>query len=514
MGAWPLAQPARASRIDRANARLRMGGGYARSATISDPGPHGRIASGFGSTFRAGSRRGDTLLQVHHRLIIRHPSQPAILLVSDAGRLRLPAIRTDDRHTAEVDYINRAVRERFGLLTTVLRSLRHSDPLGDGVERIHELEAHGDTTPRSTGMQWSRRDDVLSRADGEDADVIAEWVGNRAALEEAVDGREWTRPGWFDEVCAWLRRALADAGAGEVHEIVQLRAWPSSCVLFVRAGAGDFYLKAVSESLGRECAVTTYLAGHFPEVVARIVVTRPERRWFLMAAHKGRSLEDIGDVRAWERAAAAYARLQLACVSRVGDLRALGCPTRGLDTLAAAIEPLSADMTALRPGGADGLSVAESERLRASVPELRRRCERLAACDIPLTLEHGDLWPGNFLVDDGGCAIIDWEDVAIGHPFISLAPLIVGLGMSQPGLSSREVTQRLMGAYVAGFAGPDPAPRLLEALHLASPLSFLDMAIRYRAQRPSVVRLHPWMRDLVPQTLRLALAQLAADESQ
>src|SRR5512132_1713079 len=118
MGAWPLAQPARASRIDRANARLRMGGGYARSATIADPGPHGRIASGIGSTFRAGSRRGDTLLQVHHRLIIRHPSQPAILLVSDAGRLRLPVIRTDDRHTAEVDYINRAVRERFGLLTT------------------------------------------------------------------------------------------------------------------------------------------------------------------------------------------------------------------------------------------------------------------------------------------------------------------------------------------------------------------------------------------------------------
>ncbi len=37
MGAWPVAQPARPSRIDRANARLRTGRGYARSATISDP---------------------------------------------------------------------------------------------------------------------------------------------------------------------------------------------------------------------------------------------------------------------------------------------------------------------------------------------------------------------------------------------------------------------------------------------------------------------------------------------
>jgi hypothetical protein len=54
--------------------------------------------------------------------------------------------------------------------------------------------------------------------------------------------------------------------------------------------------------------------------------------------------------------------------------------------------------------------------------------------------------------------------------------------------------------------------RLREAFRLAAPLSFVDMAVRYRAQRPSVVRLHPWMRDLVPQALRLALAQLDADD--
>jgi hypothetical protein len=39
------------------------------------------------------------------------------------------------------------------------------------------------------------------------------------------------------------------------------------------------------------------------------------------------------------------------------------------------------------------------------------------------------------------------------------------------------------------------------------------MAVRYRSQPPSVVRLHPWMRDLVPLSLRLALARLDADEA-
>ena len=75
------------------------------------------------------------MLPINHRLIIRHLSKPAILLVNDAGRLRLPAFVSDDRHTAEVDYINLAVQERFGLRTTVLRSLRRSDPLVDVVVR-------------------------------------------------------------------------------------------------------------------------------------------------------------------------------------------------------------------------------------------------------------------------------------------------------------------------------------------------------------------------------------------
>jgi aminoglycoside phosphotransferase (APT) family kinase protein len=432
-------------------------------------------------------------------------------VLRDAGGLRLPAFASDDRHTAEVDYINVAVRERFGLRTTVLRSLRHSDPLGDVVVRVHELEAHGDEAPPPpTGTYWCGRDELSASAGGEDEDVIAEWLAAGATPGAAVDGREWTLPGWFEEACGWIERSLA---AGGVREIVQLRAWTSSCVLLVRTGAGDFYFKAVAESIRRECAVTAYLAQHFPHAVARIVATKPERRWFVMTALEGRKLEDVADVTAWERAAAVYARLQLACLARRRDLHALGCPTRNLDALAAEIGPLITDVAALRLGESDGLSASEVDRLRALAPELRRRCERLADSGIPLTIEHGDLWPGNFLVGDATCAIIDWEDVAIGHPFVSLAPLIAGLSIYQPRLCSREVTHRLERAYLAGFAGLASPERLREAFRLAAPLSFVDMALRYRAQRPSVVGLHPWMRDLVPQTLRLALAQLDTDES-
>ncbi|MBI3301870.1 MAG: aminoglycoside phosphotransferase family protein [Deltaproteobacteria bacterium] len=445
-------------------------------------------------------------MQVQHRLIIRHPLQTAILLVNDNGEPRLPAFTSDDRHTAEVDYINAAVHERFGLVTTVLRSLSHSDPRGDVVERMHELETHGGSVLRLNTLRWYERAELLSLPDGEDRSAIAEWLAGETAHRMVVDGREWTRPGWLDEARSWIERSLRDTGLGSVREIVQLRAWPSSCVLRVRAASGDCYFKAVPESLRRECAVTGYLAHHFPDAVPRVIATDPERRWLLMAACVGRTLGEVTDVALWERAVARYARLQTACVPRVPELGALGCTLRSLDALAEAIGPLSYDTMTLRPGEPDGLSTAEIERLQALVPSLRRQCAQLAACGIPFTLEHGDLWPENFLVDQDTCVIIDWEDVAVAHPFFSLAPLSVGLGIYQSGLHSPAARDRLEHAYLAACAEMAPPERLRTALHIAAPLSFIDMAVRYRHQPPSVVQLHPWMRDLVPQTLRLALA--------
>jgi aminoglycoside phosphotransferase (APT) family kinase protein len=445
-------------------------------------------------------------MRVQHRLIIRHPLQAAILVVHDNGGVQLPAFIAAERHTAEVDYINAAVLERFGLLTTVLRSLSHSDPRGDGVVRVYELETHGDSALGSHTLRWCGRTELRSLPDGEERVAIAEWLASEP-VHRVVDGREWTRPGWLDEVRGWIERSLRHVGLGEVREIVQLRAWPSSCVLRVHAASGDCYFKAIPESLRRECAVTEYLAHHFPDALPRIIATEPERRWLLMAACQGRNLEDVTDVALWERAAARYGRLQAACVSHVRELGALGCSLRSLDALAEAIGPLSSDTAALHLGEPDGLSTAEIERLQALVPLLRQRCEQLAAYEIPFTLEHGDLWPGNFPVDRDMCVIIDWEDVALAHPFFSLAPLSVGLHQSE--IASPVILDRLERAYLAAFAEMAPPERLRTALRLATPLSFIDMAVRYRHQPPSVVRLHPWMHDLVPQTLQLALARIA-----
>lgn len=442
-----------------------------------------------------------------HQLIIRHPGRRAILVENFADGPRLPSFAAEDRHTAEVDYINAAVLERWGLVTTVLRSLRHGkpDPGSGAVVRTHELEVHTADPRPPSGTHW-RASEVITSLSAEDAGVAKDWFHGEPTQAQAVGDRAWTRPGWFAGARDWIERQVRDRG-GSLREIVQLRSWASSCVLLVRTTSGDLYFKAVPTTW-HEWAVTEYLSRHFAESVPRLLAADAERGWLLMYGSPGRRLEDIRDARAWQRAAAMYGRLQVACIPQTDELRALGCPERSLQALSAAIEPLSANDAALRTGTAEALSRAEVERFRASLPELHSRCAALADQAVPLTLEHGDLWPGNFLVSDSSCVLIDWEDAAVGHPFFSLAPLLVGLATYQPSLNSVALRHTVENAYLTAFAARGAPDSLRDALTLAAPLGFIDMALRYRNQSPSMLRLHPWMRDLVPQTVRLAIRAL------
>jgi len=437
---------------------------------------------------------------VRHRLIVRSDAGDRMLIDARSGGARLPAITTDDRHTAEVDYINATVADRFGVATIVLRSLSHSEPVDGVVDRVHELELRGDA--QSGDLQWVDAESVTCE-DAADRAAIERWRGGRNA--DITDGREWMRPGWFADACKWIDAALVDQNLGAAEEIRQVRNWASSSVLWVKTRAAEYYFKALPAGGRVESELTQYLARHFPTIVARLIATQTQRRWLLMAACPGHKLEDVRDVAAWQRAAGDYGRLQIGCMPRVGDLTALGCPTRSLDSLARRIALLADDVAALRVGERGGLTDAEHRNLRRAVAALQDRCADLAACGVALTLEHGDFWPGNVFVDAASCVVIDWEDAAIAHPFFSLAPLTVGL--MNVGLAEGRNVERIEAAYCAAFESVAPPERLRRALRLAAPLCFLEMASRYREHRASVVELHPWMRDLVPQTVRLALSR-------
>ena len=434
-----------------------------------------------------------------HRLIVRHPSRVGVIGIDGSAGDALPRVDTDDRHTADVADLNAAIEARYGVRATVLRSLHHGEVRDGVVERAHEVEVHGGVLQSTLAWRTAATFEPLDVADRAALDA---W---RAPFAVA-DGRDWMAPGWLERARGWIESAARAAGLGDPSSIRQIRTWASSCVLEVECAGVTCYFKALPESGRTEHAVTRFLAENFPDAVPALVAHDASRRWLLLEACAGRNLESVEDVTMWADAARRYGELQAACVARVAELERIGCTRRPLDALPAAVAALAADEHALRTGAPDELTHDEIARLRASVSNLAERCRALAACGVPDSLEHGDLWPSNIFVTGSASAIIDWEDVRIAHPFLSLAPLTVGL--SNAGLATEANVERLERAYASAFAAIAPADALRRALALAAPLCFLDLTVRYRAQRASVVRLHPWMRDLVPQAVRLALARL------
>ena len=93
-----------------------------------------------------------------HRLILLDPRQATDLAIDRTRGVALPSVDTVDRHTAEVDHVNDAVLQRYGVTATVRCSLFHGDPRDGVVERVHVLELHG-----GAALEWRPARALLER---------------------------------------------------------------------------------------------------------------------------------------------------------------------------------------------------------------------------------------------------------------------------------------------------------------------------------------------------------------
>ena len=123
----------------------------------------------------------------HHRLIVPDPRQATHVAIERTRGVALPSVDTDDRHTAEVDHVNDAVLQRYGVRATVRCSLFHGDPRDGVVERVHVLELHG-----GAALEWRPARALLNELVGDDRRALELWL----ATNGVIDGREWTAPGW------------------------------------------------------------------------------------------------------------------------------------------------------------------------------------------------------------------------------------------------------------------------------------------------------------------------------
>ena len=115
----------------------------------------------------------------------------------------------------------------------------------------------------------------------------------------------------------------------------------------------------------------------------------------------------------------------------------------------------------------------------AAVPRLVDACLELDRLGMPDALIHGDLHPGNVVLGPDGPVLIDWSDGAVGHPFIDLPTFLLRV-------KGRTRRERLVEAYLEGWAGVAPRETLQRAAELAMPVGAAYQVATYQALLPAM----------------------------
>jgi hypothetical protein len=378
-----------------------------------------------------------------HHAIVPNCDRTAILVVEG----RLPVVRTDGhKQVASVA----ALRDAYDVRVPFLRVVRRLEDNDERLTTLFEVDTPPQnwTPPKPAG--WVALES-LRVADVEPLfpDGLEEWLAEQAGAPVPPERAPWARSGWLERATAWV-----DEVAHLTGEPREVRTWPLSAVYEFDTSLGSVYLKACFSIWRHEPAVTAHLARRHPGAVPDVVAFNEREGWLLMRELTGVGVHELGPD-ATQRMLRLVGELQRAWIGHDANLLALGAPHRPLG------------------------------ELRKEAPEIAHFGDRLAALAIPETIVHGDLHQWNAIVQDGRVVVFDWSDIALGHPFLDLAPVLLHAEAGEG--------ERLIGAYLEPWAGFAPEAQLREAAALGEALGCIHQAVSYRAIRAAFEPADRWL---------------------
>jgi hypothetical protein len=294
----------------------------------------------------------------------------------------------------------------------------------------------------------------------------------------------WSTPAWRAHAVGWVDERLAAAGLARTGDVTQPHLRPWATVLRVPTGDGTVWFKAASPGTAFEVGLYELLARTVPDRVLAPLATDPARAWALLpdgGPTLGERLEgdDLAD--ALTAALVTYGHLQIDLAPHVDDLLAAGVADMRPAVMPERFEE-ALDATAATADPADHRAWA------AMRPAVAGWCERLAASDVPVSLDHNDLHPWNILGGPGRgpTRFYDWGDAVVAHSFAAmLVPLafvtsLLGVGLDDPPfLRARDA---YLDVFDAG-SGEDPAETLALACRVAKVARALTWDRALRAAR-------------------------------
>jgi hypothetical protein len=340
----------------------------------------------------------------------------AVLAPEADGARRLPVIEDSDGWPSVRELQKRLQAPRARLLGPP----RRYD--GEPVVTFHVLTQPAGCPTDHDAAAWLPLDGIHELTD--DAALLADLTSTLAEADGTAPWPthrpDWLRRGWLDEAEDWIDRQLTTLGRQRSAPSTVLQMWSLATVLRTPvtgpSGEDAVVFKASCDWFAAEPAITRFVGTLGEPCVPTVLAVDESRRWMLMAEMTGveGDAEDAPARLALALDVAPHiARLQLASLPRLDELRAVGAPDRGLTSTIEAFGRMLDDSLELTE-----LDGTELDGLRRREPWLREQLTSLYAAGIPVALTHGDLHLDNVAADRHGPVAYDWSDASISHPFI------------------------------------------------------------------------------------------------
>jgi len=292
---------------------------------------------------------------------------------------------------------------------------------------------------------------------------VSRWLDELATGDVDPRRQRWERPGFQAEATEWMLRELEAAGTPAVGTPTVEKLWPIAAMLRSETTAGPAFMKACARLFDVEPAATTALHRVIPEAVPAVIATDAAEGWLLLRGVDGTDVE-LQPQDTWAAALCTLATIQQASGR---GLDGVALEDRGPAALAAALPALfESTYVADLPDDV-------GPRFLAAAPRLLEACQRLASLGPGLTVMHGDFHAGNALQAGDDVVIIDWSDIAIGHPFMDLATWLNRV-------DDPAARRSMVDAWLDRWADAAPRVDLEEAVRLALPVGSLHQVESYR----------------------------------
>ena len=393
-----------------------------------------------------------------------------ILLEKQNENWSLPRIEipTQERIAAN---INRVIRRDLRILVISLYPVvpADSDALtGNLYHAVAVLPRNSDPLP---GNKWKSISSLSERSFSRPLDFSAiRAFGTGLERKEIARGTEpFLRPDWFTDATRWIADTLRPHALRLTGSFEQFNADSIFSLIRFETNCGAVWFKAVGAHNSREFPITLALAKLCPAQLPTILASKSEWRAWLAADASGVCLRTTCAPHLWEDAAANLAQLQILSVSTSGVMRSAGArdlASASLRLQAESFFSYVASSQALRPEASVPTLVSEEiEDIKSAV---QNSLLHLEAIDLPDTIGHMDLNPGNIFSTDRGCVFLDWAESYVGNPFFSLEYLLQHFRQAaSPGVLEED---RFRKAYFA------PWQAVVSSQSMERAMSFVPLA--------------------------------------